>query len=60
MDQNNSLPYWNILFGAGITFLAPLVNVEKIIKYKVKLFVAPLNILNTAGLPVRTLVSQDF
>jgi kynurenine formamidase len=57
---DNEQGNWNILFGAGITFLAPLVNVEKIKKYKVRLFVAPLNILNTTGLPVRTLASQEF
>jgi len=56
---DNEQGLWNILYGAGINLLAPLVNVEKIKKYKVKLFVAPLNILNTTGLPVRTIVIED-
>ncbi len=56
---DNEQGNWSILFGAGITFLAPLINIEKIKKYKVKLFVAPLNILNTTGLPVRTLVTEE-
>jgi arylformamidase len=56
---DNEQGNWNILYGAGITFLAPLINVEKIKKYKVKLFVSPLNILNTTGVPVRTFVSEE-
>lgn len=55
-NLENEQGNWNIIYGAGITLLGPLVNTEKIKKYKVKLYVAPINILNTTGLPVRTIV----
>jgi kynurenine formamidase len=57
-NLENEQGNWLIIYGAGITLLGPLVNTEKITKFKVKLFVAPLNILNTTGLPVRTIIEQ--
>lgn len=57
-NLENEQGNWLIIYGAGITMLAPLVNTEKIKKFKVKLYVAPLNILNTTGLPVRTIVEE--
>ena len=57
-NLENEQGNWLIIYGAGITLLAPLINTEKIQKFKVKLYVAPLNILNTTGLPVRTVVEE--
>jgi arylformamidase len=57
-NLENEQGNWLVIYGAGITLLAPLVNTEKITKFKVKLYVAPLNILNTTGLPVRTIVEE--
>lgn len=57
-NMENEQGNWLVLYGAGITLLAPLVNTEKITKFKVKLYVAPLNILNTTGLPVRTIIEE--
>ncbi|MCD4669614.1 MAG: cyclase family protein [Actinomycetia bacterium] len=50
---------WNLIFGNNILVVAPLVNVEKITKYKVKLYVCPLNILNTTGLPCRVIIEEE-
>lgn len=57
-NLENEQGNWLTIYGAGVTLLGPLVNTEKITKFKVKLYVAPLNILNTTGLPVRTLVEE--
>ncbi|MBN1298690.1 MAG: cyclase family protein [Actinobacteria bacterium] len=57
-NLENEQGNWLIIYGAGVTLLGPLVNTEKIKKFKVKLYVAPLNILNTTGLPVRTIVEE--
>lgn len=57
-NLENEQGNWNIIYGAGITLLAPLVNTEKITKFKVKLYIAPLNILNTTGLPARAIVEE--
>ena len=47
---------WELICGNNIIILAPLVNLEKIQVQKVRLFVAPLNILHTYGLPCRVLI----
>ena len=57
-NVDNEQGNWLVIFGAGITLLAPLINTEKISKFKVKLYVAPLNVLNTTGLPVRTIIEE--
>ena len=57
-NLENEQGNWLIIYGAGITLLGPLINTEKITKFKVKLYVAPLNILNTTGLPVRTIIEE--
>ncbi len=58
-NLENEQGNWLILYGAGINLLGPLVNTEKITKFKVKLYVAPLNILNTTGLPVRIVAAEE-
>lgn len=57
-NLENEQGNWNIIYGAGTTLMAPLVNTEKITGFKVKLYIAPLNILNTTGLPVRVIVEE--
>lgn len=57
-NLENEQGNWNSIYGAGITLMAPLVNTEKITKFKVKLYIAPLNILNTTGLPARVIVEE--
>jgi kynurenine formamidase len=49
---------WNLIYGNGVLVVAPLINLEKLENFKVKLFVCPLNILNTAGLPCRVIIKQ--
>lgn len=49
---------WDKVYGNDITLLAPLVNIEKISKDKVKIFICPLNILNTTGLPCRVIIKE--
>jgi len=55
---DNEQGNWNLIYGNGIMVLAPLINLEKISKPKVKLYIAPLNVLNTTGLPVWAIVHE--
>ena len=55
----NEQENWNLLFGNDIILLAPLINLEKVSKFKVKLYVAPLNILHTYGLPCRVIIKVE-
>ena len=50
---------WDLIFSNNISVVAPLVNLEKITKYKVKLYICPLNILNTTGLPCRVIIKEE-
>jgi len=56
---DNEQGNWNLTYGNDIIILAPLVNIEKTSKFKVKIYIAPLNILNTTGLPVRAIIKED-
>lgn len=56
---DNEQGNWNLIYGNGILVLAPLVNLEKISKFKVRLYISPLNILNTTGLPVRAIAEEE-
>jgi len=47
---------WKLICSSNIIILAPLINLEKITVNKVKLFVSPLHILHTYGLPCRVLI----
>jgi len=53
---DNEQGNWRLICGNDIIILAPLVNLEKIRTERVKLFVSPLNILNTYGLPCRVVI----
>jgi len=48
----------DLIYGNGVLVVAPLINLEKLENFKVKLFVCPLNILNTTGLPCRIIIKQ--
>jgi kynurenine formamidase len=50
---------WEIIYGNDIILAAPLVNIENITKNKVKVFICPLNILNTTGLPCRIIIGEQ-
>jgi kynurenine formamidase len=49
---------WDLIFNNNILIVAPLINIEQITKYKVKLYVCPLKILNTTGLPCRVIIVE--
>ena len=50
---------WPLIYGNNIYLVGPLVNIENITKYKVKLYICPLNILNTTGLPCRVIIMEE-
>jgi kynurenine formamidase len=50
---------WQLIYGNNISLVAPLVNLEKISKLKVKIFICPLNIIKTTGLPCRVIISEE-
>jgi len=56
---DNEQGNWELIFNNNILIVAPLVNVEQITNYKVKLYVCPLNILNTTGLPCRVIIKEE-
>lgn len=56
---DNEQGNWDLIYGNDIVILAPCVNLEKISKFRVKIFIAPLNILNTTGLPVRAIIGES-
>jgi len=58
-NVDNEQGLWSLIYGNDICLVAPLVNVENISNYKVKLYVCPLNILNTTGLPCRVIIIED-
>lgn len=60
MDNLNN-PQWlaKTFYNHNILLLAPLVNLEKITKFIVKISVCPLKVLNTTGLPCRVIVVED-
>lgn len=50
---------WQLIYGNDISIVAPLVNLEKISKSRVKIYICPLKILNTSGLPCRVIISEE-
>jgi len=57
-NVENKQGIWELIFNNNILIVAPLINTEKITKYKVKLYVCPLKILNTTGLPCRVIIEE--
>jgi len=58
-NLNNEQGVWDLIYGNDVLVVAPLVNIEKIDKFKVKLYVCPLNILYTSGLPCRVIIKEE-
>lgn len=58
-NVDNEQGIWSLIYGNNILVVAPLINLEKISKYKVKLYICPLKILNTTGLPCRVLIGEE-
>lgn len=58
-NVDNEQGLWEIVYSNNIYLVAPLVNLEKITKKIVKLYICPLNILNTTGLPCRVIIKED-
>ena len=60
MDNlNNAQGLSKTFYNLNIILVAPLVNVEKIQNFKVKLSVCPLNVMNTTGAPCRVIIIED-
>lgn len=50
---------WPLIYENNIYMVAPLMNIENIEKFKVKLYVCPLKVLNTTGLPCRVIIKEE-
>ena len=57
-DIENKQGIWELIFSNNILLVGPLINIEQITKFKVKLYVCPLKILNTTGLPCRVIIVE--
>ncbi len=58
-NVDNEQGIWDLIYGNDILVVAPLINTEKVTKFKVKLYICPLNILNTSGLPCRIIIKEE-
>ena len=58
-NLDNEQGIWDLIYDNDILIVAPLINIEKITKFKVKLYICPLNVLNTSGLPCRVIVKEE-
>ncbi|MGM0367772.1 MAG: cyclase family protein [Actinomycetota bacterium] len=58
-NVDNEQGLWPLIYENDIYMVAPLVNLENITKFKVKLYVCPLKILNTTGLPCRVIIKEE-
>ena len=58
-NLDNEQGIWDLIYDNDVLIVAPLINIEKITKFKVKLYICPLNILNTSGLPCRVIVKEE-
>jgi kynurenine formamidase len=60
MDNlNNAQGLSKTFYSENIILIAPLVNVEQVSNFKIKLSVFPLNVMNTTGAPCRVVISED-
>ena len=57
-NLENEQGLWPLIYGNNIYLVAPLVNIENLKKFKVKLYVCPLKVLNTTGLPCRVVIEH--
>jgi len=58
-NNDESEDHLKLIYENDILILGPLVNLEKITGFKVKLYIFPINILNTTGLPCRVLIKEE-
>jgi kynurenine formamidase len=58
-NPDNPQGFWDKFFRSGALLLAPLVNLEKVRKRRVKLVALPLNVEGTCSAPCRTIVVED-
>ena len=58
-NVDNEQGIWELIYGNDILVVAPLINTENVTKFKVKLYICPLNILNTSGLPCRIIIKEE-
>lgn len=49
---------WEIIYDNDVSLVAPLVNLDKLTKTVVKIYICPLKIMNTTGLPCRVIFSE--
>ena len=60
MDNlNNQQGLSRTFYSHNIILVAPLVNLEQVKDFKVKLSVCPLNVMNTTGAPCRVIITED-
>jgi kynurenine formamidase len=57
-NMNNPQGLSKTFYSQNIIMIAPLVNLEHITGFKVKLSVSPLNVMNTTGAPCRVVVTE--
>jgi kynurenine formamidase len=58
-NVDNEQGLWPLIYANNIYLVGPLVNIENLTKYKVRLYVCPLKILNTTGLPCRVIIKEE-
>jgi len=58
-NVDNEQGVWDLIYNNNIYITAPMVNIEKITNFKVKLYICPIKILNTTGLPCRIIITED-
>jgi len=58
-NVENMQGIWDLIFGNDVLIVAPLINIEKISGYKVKLYISPLKVLDTTGLPCRVMITEE-
>jgi len=50
---------WDLIFNNNILIVAPLVNLEAIKNFRVRMYICPLKILKTTGLPCRVIIEDQ-
>ncbi len=57
-NMSNPQGLLKTFYNNNIILIAPLVNIEQVSGFKVKLTVCPLNVMNTTGSPCRVLITE--
>ena len=58
-NMSNPQGHSRTFYNRNIIMVAPLVNLEQITGFKVKLSVCPLNVINTTGAPCRVIITES-